>query len=181
MATPTCHYCERPAEAECPTCGRLYCEEHGDDVCLRCMQPETATPAPIIYKGSLLALVVASLVAIFLVISPPESESRNSSVRPMATATPGQATATPTQAPDATPTPAGTPDPSPTPSGTQTAEAAPANATGERSHTVVLNDTLSTIAERYGTTVEAIVALNNGVDESTPLQPGQVLRIPPAQ
>lgn len=179
MATPTCHYCERPAEAECPTCGRLYCDEHGDDVCLRCMQPETATPAPMVYRGSLLALVVASAVAIFLLISPPESESQIGLVRTLATPTPGQPTATPTPQMEPTPTPEGTPDPSPTPA--ETAEAPPTEVSGERSHTVVSGDTLSTIAEQYGTTVEAIAALNEGVDESTPLQIGQELRIPPAQ
>jgi len=179
MANPTCHYCERPAKAECPTCGRLYCEEHGDDVCLRCMQPETATPAPIMYKGSLLALVVASLVAIFLLVSPPESESRIGSVRTLATPTPGQPTATPTPQMEPTATAAGTPDPSPT--GAATPAASPTLPGGERSHTVVSGDTLSTIAEEYGTTVEAIAALNEGVDESTALQIGQVLRIPPAQ
>ncbi len=179
MANPTCHYCERPATAECPTCGRLYCEEHGDDVCLRCMQPETATPAPVMYKGSLLALVVASLVAIFLLVSPPESESRIGSVRTVATSTPGQPTATPTPQMEPTATAAGTPDPSPT--GAATPAASPTLPGGERSHTVVSGDTLSTIAEQYGTTVDAIAALNEGVDESTPLQIGQKLRIPPAQ
>lgn len=178
MANPNCHYCERPAESECPTCGRLYCSEHGDDVCLRCMQPETATPAPMMYRGSLLALVLGSLVAIFLIISPPESESRIGAVRTVATATPGSPTATPTPQMEATPSPAGTPDPSPTAAATPAGS--PTSPGGERSHTVASGDTLSTIAEQYDTTVEAIMALND-VDESTPLQIGQVLRIPPAQ
>ena len=51
---PSCHYCDNPAEAECPTCGRLYCSEHGEDVCLRCMSPESAAPSQAVYRGSIL-------------------------------------------------------------------------------------------------------------------------------
>jgi hypothetical protein len=180
MANPSCHYCDRPAEAECATCGRLYCAEHGDEVCLRCMQPESATPAPLMYRGSLLALVVASLLAIFLVLSPPESESRTGTIRVMATPTPGQPTATPTPVGGATPAPAVT-TPAASPSPAQTAAATPTAANGARTHTVVSGDTLSTIAQEYGTTVEAIVSLNDGIGEDTPLQIGQTLRIPAAQ
>ena len=67
MASASCHYCNRPAEEECSTCGRLYCLEHGEDVCLRCLAPEAATPSGNVYRGSLLALVAASLVAMSLV------------------------------------------------------------------------------------------------------------------
>jgi hypothetical protein len=75
MASASCHYCNRPAEEECSTCGRLYCLEHGEDVCLRCLAPEAATPSGNVYRGSLLALVAASLVALFLWFSPPASKN----------------------------------------------------------------------------------------------------------
>ncbi len=61
------------------------------------------------------------------------------------------------------------------PSPTTTASPAPG---GERSHTVAAGDTLSGIASTYGTTVDAIKALN-GLTSDT-LQIGAVLRIPPA-
>jgi hypothetical protein len=83
---PSCHYCENPAEAECPTCGRLYCTEHGEDVCLRCMAPEAAAPSGAVYRGSVLALVIATIVVVFLLVSPPETKSGNSLVRDLPTA-----------------------------------------------------------------------------------------------
>ena len=129
MAEPNCHYCDRTAEAQCPTCGRLYCDEHGDDVCLRCMSPESATPSAAMYKGSVLALAVASLIAIFLLVRPPESESSADSVRPVATPTTALgATATPTRAaatPNRTTTPATAPGSSATAAATPGALRAP--------------------------------------------------------
>ena len=46
-------------------------------------------------------------------------------------------------------------------------------------YTVVDGDTLSAIAERFNTTVEALVAANNLADPDT-LDLGQQLKIPPA-
>jgi LysM repeat protein len=183
MAEPSCHYCDQPAEAECPTCGRLYCPEHGEEVCLRCLAPESATPSALAYRGSILALIVATLVAAFLVISPPESKSRADSGRTVATATPAVlATATATR-PGGSPTPArtpstatGSPSPAASASPVTTASATPG---GERSHTVAAGDTLSAIATKFGTTVDEIKSLN-GLTSDT-LQIGAVLRIPPAQ
>lgn len=168
MADPTCHYCARPAEHECPTCGRLYCSMHGDDVCLRCMAPESAAPSGRVYRGSVLALIAGSLVTLFLVIRPPESKGGDDIVRDLDTPTTSiGATATPTPpATDATVATA-TPDTTATPM-------------GARTHTVADGDTLSTIAELYGVDVDAIAALNPGITaENLPL--GTVLQIPPAQ
>jgi len=44
-------------------------------------------------------------------------------------------------------------------------------------YTVIPEDTLEDIAARFGTTVEAIAALN-GIDPDDPLIPGTVLAIP---
>ncbi len=174
MAEPNCHYCDRPAEAECPTCGRVYCSEHGEDVCLRCLAPEAAAPTALAYRGAVLSLVVGSLVALFLVIRPPESESDADAPRTLATATPSfLATATPTTTGgDRTSTPSASPTTGTSPTATPSA---PSGIT----HTVAEGDTLSGIAEQYGTTVEAILAANPGVTEN--LQIGAVLRIPAAQ
>src|SRR5438874_280306 len=126
MAEPNCHYCTRPAEAECPTCGRLYCAEHGEDVCLRCLAPESATPSARIFRGSVLALAIASIVTVFLLIRPPTSKSEQDIARVVATATPAvSATATPTpqNAPRTASPPPGSAAPS-APSGTAGATAA---------------------------------------------------------
>lgn len=186
MPEPNCHYCNRPAEAECPTCGRLYCAEHGDDVCLRCMSPESATPSALIYRGSVLTLVIASLVALFLVLRPPEKETDNGVVRTVPTSTAAvSATATPTPpvtrtvtatttasaSPGASPTPGG----SPTPAGSSTATTTATP--GPKTYTVQSGDTLSSIAADNGTTVDEIVALNPGLDPNT-LQVGAEILLP---
>lgn len=172
MAEPNCHYCDRAAEAECPTCGRLYCGEHGEDVCLRCLAPEAAAPTAAAYRGAVLALVVGSLVALFLVIRPPESESAGDSPRTLATTTPAfLSTATPTRPGNSTRTPTAPVATTQSPSAT-----ASPSTSAERTHTVQAGDTLSAIAERYGVTVAAVLAANPGTTEN--LQIGAVLRIP---
>jgi len=185
MADPSCHYCDRPAESECPTCGRLYCSEHGEEVCLRCLAPESATPSALSYRGSILALIVGTLVTVFLVISPPESKSKADPGRTIATATPAiLATATATR-PGGSPTAARTPlTPAATGSTSPAASASPSTTSsatpgGERSYTVAAGDTLSGIATRFATTVDEIRALN-GLTSDT-LQIGLILRIPPAR
>jgi len=181
MASASCHYCNRPAEEECSTCGRLYCLEHGEDVCLRCLAPEAATPSGNVYRGSLLALVAASLVALFLWFSPPASKNEQDTARSVATATPSfLATATPTR-PGATPSRTVAAS-SPTPAGSATAApggTAPASptATGTKTYTVQSGDTLSGIASANGISLAALQAANPGVTAAT-LQIGAVLAIP---
>jgi LysM repeat protein len=173
MAEPRCHYCTRPAQEECHTCGRLYCAEHGEDVCLRCLSPEAATPSPTAYRGAILALAIGAAVAIYLVVSPPESRSSQDAARPLPTPTPTalQPTATPTPegtspatAVTATVTPGGPATPTPTP--------------GPQVHVVEPGDTLSGIASAYGFGLDEILAVNPGLTADTPLQIGQEIVIP---
>src|SRR5690554_2857974 len=96
MAEPECQFCDKPAEHECPTCHNLFCEEHGDDVCLRCMAPEAAVPGVLLYRGSLVVLAVASFLAIFLFIRPPEDEAPAASGPEPTPTSAITATATPT-------------------------------------------------------------------------------------
>lgn len=179
MADPTCHYCDRPAIEECATCGRLYCHEHGEDVCLRCMSPEAATPSAMVFRGSIVALLVASLAAIFLVVRPPESKSTSSQVRTIST---------PTQQsnPTATPTPPGagasrtaTAGASGTAGATAVASGTPAASatTGAKTYTVQAGDTISSIATANGTDTATLLGLNPDVQPET-LQPGTVLKLP---
>lgn len=184
MPEPTCHYCDRPAEEECPSCGRLYCTDHGDDVCMRCMAPEAATPSSLMFRGSVLALAVGVLVAIFLIVRPPQSPSTGDDVRVVATDTPATsatATATSKASPGATTAPGATaskPAASATaptsPSATAAASATPA----PKTYTVQANDTLGGIAEANGTTTDAIIAVNPGLTLETPLLIGRVLNLP---
>lgn len=181
MADPNCHYCDRPAEEQCPTCGRFYCLEHGDDVCLRCMAPESATPGSLMYRGSLLVLVVASLITIFLYVRPPESRSTGDSVRTLATSTPASAaTATPTPpGGNATrsPTPQLVSTATPQPGGASTTPQASTTPPAAKTYTVVAGDTLSGIAAANGTTLDALQALNPGITPQT-LGIGTVLKLP---
>ncbi len=183
MNEALCHYCERPAAADCPACGRLYCEEHGAELCLRCLAPESAVPSSRVFRGSLLALAVATLVTVFLLIRPPESASRGPLVRELPSPTPAvAATATPTpRGGAATPTsaaatlPAGSPTTPGTPAGSPTPAATPTPAA--RVYVVKQGDTLFQIALDNGTTVEAILAANPGLDPDT-LAVGTEIRLP---
>ncbi len=176
MAEPSCHYCTRPAEDECPTCGRFYCAEHGDDVCLRCLSPEAATPSVTIYRGAILALAVATLVTIFLLVRPPESKSTQDSVRTLATPTPiAQTTATPTRPGSATPT---RPPSATAPATTATAGASTTPA-GQQTYKATAGDSISSIAARFNTDVETLKSLNPGLTEL--IQIGQEIQVPAAR
>lgn len=95
---------------------------------------------------------------------------------------------TPTRTPLPTFTPTGTPRPTAILMPTQPATATPVvsyieppTATptpGARTHTVLPDETLATIAEKYSVTVEAIVELNNLTNPNV-IEVGQELLIPP--
>ena len=107
---------------------------------------------------------------------------------PVATASPGIPTTTTTPGRSDAPAPTPTAEPAPTdaPSGapvsaapTAAATAAPPATSGPtfRTYVVQQGDTLSAIAAEFGTTVQAIVDLNN-LSNPGQLSVGQVLRIP---
>ncbi|MEO8540786.1 MAG: LysM peptidoglycan-binding domain-containing protein [bacterium] len=180
----TCYYCDNAAEAECPTCGRLYCGEHGDDVCLRCMSPEAASPSAAVYRGSVVALVIASLITLFLIVRPPESKSATNLVRDLPTATPAvSTTATPTKPGGAASTtprtgtqvPSSVTPVSPTAEASQSAVASP-TASG-RTYVMKAGDTLSAVAASFGVTVDQLLAANPGVSANT-IAIGTEIKIP---
>lgn len=176
MTDPECTYCDKPAEHDCPTCHNLYCADHGDDVCLRCMSPEAALPGAALYRGSLVVLGVASVLAIWLFIRPPEDAAPAGADRPVPTPTSVfAATATATTEGDR-PSPTATSPllpATPTPDMTPTPTQSPA-----QTYTVQPGDTLGLIALDFDTTVEAIIAANPEITDPGDIDIGQVIIIP---
>ena len=165
-----CYACDEQATQECARCGALYCDDHGDALCARCMDPASAVPSYRVFRGSLAALLIGSIVAVWLLVLPParaDQDGPPSSIanlvqtgtpRPSATATPGA------------PTPAATPF--------------PRDAT---TYLVTPGDSLSSIAQRFtppGVNVQDIqdvsdaIAKANNITDPRSLQPGQRLTIP---
>ena len=152
--------------------------------------PERAAPSVWAYRGSIAALVLGSFLALFLVLRPPESESRAEPVRPAATATPTAvptataepATPTPRPTPvQTTPVPTPEPTPTPTPEATPPPEPTPDPASGSEGaaeeYTIVAGDTLLDIALDRGVNLDDILELNPGLDPDA-LQIGQVILVP---
>ena len=181
-----CFKCDQDAVQECPRCGALYCDDHGDALCDRCMDPVLAVPSYRVFRGSLVALLVGSVVAVWLLVLPPSSADRDqtpsslSGVVPTSSAPKATGTASATGSATGTarpgsPTPAagGTAAATPTPTASPTPSATPAATT----YTVKSGDTLTGIADQFGTTPDAIQRANN-ISSPSGLQIGQVLNIP---
>lgn len=111
----TCFACEREPTRQCPRCGRPYCDEHGEDVCDACLNPGSGVPSFTLYRGSLLALLIGTAVAVWLIVQPSGGDtSANQALRPQLVtptavaravggATPGAPPAQTPGAPQATP------------------------------------------------------------------------------
>ena len=153
--------------------------------------PELIAPSAMAYRGSLVALVLGSFVALFLVLRPPASESVAEPVRSAPAATPvptvapapspppaSTSAATPAATPRPAATPVATPEPAPSPSPAATPEPTPAPEPGAVvEHRVADGETLWSISQLYGVTIADIEALNPDLDASL-LQIGQVVFIP---
>lgn len=182
-----CYACDKDAVQECRRCGRLYCSDHGDELCAECLRPASALPSYALYRGSLLALLIGTAVALWLLLKPPEkaSESIPSVIMPTAaaTVTARPSPMTPTTATPLTSTPAGTP--AGTPVGTPATTPAATNTPGVNEYTVEEGDSLYSIAEKFlppgeeiGDFARRIAEANDLSFEDPLIQPGQTLRIP---
>lgn len=196
----TCYYCDAEAVQECPRCGALYCDEHGGALCQRCQDPASALPSYRVFRGSLVALLVGTLFALWMLIRPPDSLDADGPLSdslagavPTQTATAAQGEPTPTP-PDAgtppaegtaesTPEPEGTAEGTATPEPTDTPEPTP-EPPQQIEHTVSPGETLISIASLYlppggdPTTFADQIAAANGIADPTSLAVGQVLTIP---
>jgi hypothetical protein len=143
-----CYACDHQATRQCRRCARVYCELHGGDLCAECLSPASSLPSFNLYRGSLLALLVGTAVALWLIVRPPGSGSGNeviiSQVTPTAVVSQGTRTTTPASPTVASPTAAtstavavttGTPQPTATP--------------GPREYFVQSGDTLIGIATQF--------------------------------
>lgn len=173
-----CYACDQAAVHRCPRCAKPYCADHGEVFCNACLDPASAAPSSTVFRGSLLALLIGSVLALWLLIRPPSLPGESEvgvvvprSPEPMTPAvtvvpsTPSPATTVSPTPPQATPTPKAkpTPTPSPTPAFVE--------------YTVQEGDTLSSIAAAYGVTVEEIIAAND-IANPDEIAIGDVLIIP---
>ena len=189
----SCYACGRDAIHRCPRCAKPYCDEHGGELCAACQDPSSAIPSGALFRGALLALLVASVLALWLLIRPPgtsEEESGAQAGQPSVTRTPVALATTarpspsvvPTGTPGISPTPGGTPGISPTPGGTPEATPTPEpSPTAElpefEEYTVQQGDSLSSIAAQFGTTADELARINGITDPNT-LDIGQKLQVP---
>ncbi len=168
-----CYACDQAATQHCSRCGKGYCADHGAGpeaggaaLCSECLSPVSAAPSNVIFRSSLFALLIASVLSLWLIVRPPNLPGEGSSLRPQPTA--ADSTAGPTKGPDfPTPTPAGE-APTPTPA----AETPAAN-----EYTVVEGDTWFGIAGAFDVDAESLAAVN-GLTLEDFIQPGDVLVIP---
>jgi nucleoid-associated protein YgaU len=84
----------------------------------------------------------------------------------------------PTPTPTFSPSPASPPSPSPAPTPSPIAEPSPTPEPSPLVHVVARGESLSLIAAQYGTTIDAIIALNQ-LQNPNLIVPGQRLLIPP--
>lgn len=168
-----CYACANEATSQCKRCGRPYCDAHGDALCAECLKPASALPSYTLYRGSLLALLVGTAFALWLLVRPPGDSGESSPAAVMPGEERPAATAT-APAPSSTPGLPATPTP-------------PATATPTtREYVVQDGDTLYGIAEslkppdvNLADFVQEIAQLNNlGDPDSAVLRPGQTLTIP---
>jgi LysM repeat protein len=173
-----CYACTNPPTKQCRRCARVYCEIHGGDLCAECLNPASSLPSFNLYRGSLLALLVGTAIAVWLLVRPPGESSEEPPIILGGTPSPQVTREATSETPDGdgTPTTAGTA----TSAATETPTPPPAPTSTEpqvQTYVVQEGDTLSDIATQFGTTPDAIAAAN-GITADTPINPGDELIIP---
>ena len=187
-----CYACSNEASRQCRRCSRLYCEVHGGDLCAECLSPTSALPSFNLYRGSLLALLVGTAIAIWLLVRPPGAgDGPDVIITELGTPSPivTEVVDTPTPGPDETESPDETPDDddTPTPDATAAEEEDPTDTPVPqvREYVVQSGDTLIGIAEQFAPSgvdsfeYAADIADASGLSSvEEPINPGQVLTLP---
>ena len=179
-----CYACSNQATRQCRRCARVYCELHGGDLCAECLSPAGALPSFNLYRGSLLALLVGTAVALWLLVRPPGSGDGEEVVitqfTPTAIVTEAPTTAAPTAETPAEETPGKA-----TPTGTRQQRPTQTPTPETRTYVVESGDTLIGIAERFAPPgvspldyVQAIVAASGLSSPEEPIVTGQTLVLP---
>jgi len=187
-----CYICDQPADARCKSCGFGYCASHGGELCQRCLGAQGSAPSAAVFKGSLAILLATTLLALWLLISPPNRPGKLPSLassaaptemsaedagRPSGPASPALSAGT---SPVLTPLPSVRTAPTASPTVAATVTASPtATATPALylEYSVQPGDTIYGIAERFGAPAEEIIRLNN-LSNPSRLSLGQKLLIP---
>ncbi len=186
-----CYACSNEASRQCRRCSRLYCEVHGGDLCAECLSPTSALPSFNLYRGSLLALLVGTAIAIWLLVRPPGAgDGPDVIITDLGTPSPivTEVFDTATPEPDVTENPDETPDGDDTPTSDATETEEPLTDTpvpqiGE--YIVQSGDTLIGIAEQFAPPgVDSFEYATDIADASglssieEPINPGQILILP---
>jgi LysM repeat protein len=174
----TCFSCENLPTRQCPRCGRPYCDDHGEDVCDVCLEPASGLPSFTLFRGSLLALLIGTVLAVYLLVQPPGGESNPSQAGTVIEQTPTPATSTP----DTLTTPIlGS---SPAAGETPAVEATPEPVSGgSTTYTVESGDTLFSICANIAPSLDADECVNeivatNGLPDASDIIVGQELVVP---
>ena len=123
----TCFSCENEPTQQCSRCGRPYCDDHGEELCDICMQPGSGVPSFNLYRGSMLALLVGTVLTVWFLLQPSSGSGDTAGAPLLVTPTSTTAQNQPTQEPGATQPPATQqPGTTATPAATATAPAATA-------------------------------------------------------
>src|SRR3990172_6372482 len=102
-----CYACDQEATSRCSRCGNAYCRDHGHDpslasgqvpstsspsetsesarrtgqvLCADCLDPVNAAPSGVVFRASVFALLVASVLALWLIVRPPSLPGESSEV-----------------------------------------------------------------------------------------------------
>jgi LysM repeat protein len=181
-----CFRCDQPAVQECARCGALYCDDHGDTLCERCMDPFNALPSSRVYRGSLLALLIGTVFAVWLLVRPGTGDAGTPpaglvGVLPSTTIVP-TATVTVEAAPAGGETPAPPAATEAPPQASSTPSAATPTPT-TRTHAVAPGETLTIIANNFRGNVpvneylQQMYQLNN-LGPNSILSVGQTITLP---
>ncbi len=181
----TCFACDQDPQQQCPRCGRPYCDEHGEELCDACLQPASGVPSFTLYRGSLLALLVGTALAVWLLIQPGGGDGEGA-FRPLVVTPSGAGAANVTPEPGSTLVGPGVVATTTEPAETATpAEAGGTSQTGDTMiHTVVSGDVLSAVCEELKPASMSVsecldqVVLLNGLSSPDDISIGEDLLIP---